>query len=365
MIKDLVSDFVRQAPPYNFGLGEPVKSLRPGITEIYEMNKNENPFGISPLAAAEMKKQVDISNRYPDIKAAGLCKKLAALHGLKPENVLVTQGATSALGFIGEILIREGVEAIVTSPTYPNYYNIIKKNRGTLVDIPMGDDYVPDFKAISDAITDKTRVIFLCNPNNPTGTICKDTDLIDFMNSLPSHVVLVVDEAYFDFIEDPSYKSMISQIADDRNLIVIRTFSKIYGMAGARIGYILSNPEIIGYLGITATGFCCNRVGLLGAEAALDDQGFIKMTIENNRKCREYLTKEMEDMGFRVWPSSSNFIFFKPSIPPREFAAELMSFGIHIRGDFAQARISIGTMQQCQTAAAAMKQILKEYQEKA
>ena len=269
MIKDLVSDFVRQAPPYNFGLGEPVKSLRPGITEIYEMNKNENPFGISPLAAAEMKKQVDISNRYPDIKAASLCKKLAALHGLKPENVLVTQGATSALGFIGEILIREGVEAIVTSPTYPNYYNIIKKNRGTLVDIPMGDDYVPDFKAISDAITDKTRVIFLCNPNNPTGTICKDTDLIDFMNSLPSHVVLVVDEAYFDFIEDPSYKSMISQIADDRNLIVIRTFSKIYGMAGARIDYILSNPEIIGYLGITATGFCCNRVGLLGAEAAM------------------------------------------------------------------------------------------------
>ncbi len=89
------------------------------------------------------------------------------------------------------------------------------------------------------------------------------------MNSLPSHVVLVVDEAYFDFIEDPSYKSMISQIADDRNLIVIRTFSKIYGMAGARIGYILSNPEIIGYLGITATGFCCNRVGLLGAEAAM------------------------------------------------------------------------------------------------
>ena len=360
MIKDLVSDFVRQAIRHSNVYALPSEDIRKFTSELRDINKN-----IDIIVTRCYKKQVDISNRYPDIKAASLCKKLAALHGLKPENVLVTQGATSALGFIGEILIREGVEAIVTSPTYPNYYNIIKKNRGTLVDIPMGDDYVPDFKAISDAITDKTRVIFLCNPNNPTGTICKDTDLIDFMNSLPSHVVLVVDEAYFDFIEDPSYKSMISQIADDRNLIVIRTFSKIYGMAGARIGYILSNPEIIGYLGITATGFCCNRVGLLGAEAALDDQGFIKMTIENNRKCREYLTKEMEDMGFRVWPSSSNFIFFKPSIPPREFAAELMSFGIHIRGDFAQARISIGTMQQCQTAAAAMKQILKEYQEKA
>lgn len=364
MIKDYVSDFVRQAPPYNFGLGEPTKPLRPGITEVYEMNKNENPFGISPLAAAEMKRQADISNRYPDIKAASLCRKLAKLHGLKPENVLVTQGATSALGFIGEILIREGVEAIVTSPTYPNYYNIIKKNRGTLIDIPMGEDYVPDFDAIRKAITPNTRVVFLCNPNNPTGTICKDTDLIDFLNTLPPHVFLVVDEAYIDFVEDPNYQSMISQIADDKNLIVVRTFSKIYGMAGCRIGYVLSNPEIIGYLGITATGFCCNRAGLLAAEAALDDREFIQKTIDSNRLCRDYLTREMRALGFRVWPSSSNFIFFTPTMPPRDFAAELMSFGIHIRGDFAQARISIGTMEQCEAAIAAMKQILKEALEK-
>lgn len=363
MLRDLISDFVKQAPPYNFGLGAPQRPLRPGVTEVIEMNKNENPFGISPLAAAEMTRQVALSNRYPDIKATTLRNKLAGLLDLTPENLMVTQGATSALGFIGEVFIREGDEIIVTSPTYPNYYNIVKKNRGTIVDIPMPETYVPDFTALKNAITEKTKLVFLCNPNNPTGTICSDKELISFIHEIPDHVIVVVDEAYFDFIEEPGYQSMISQVSDDCNLIVIRTFSKTYGMAGARIGYIVSNPEIISYLQITGTGFCCNRVGLLGAEAALDDRDFMESTIQQNKEARTYLTNEMRALGFRVWPSHSNFIFFDPKIPPVEFAASLYEFGIHIRGDFPQARISVGTMEQCRRAVAAMQQIVKEYRE--
>ena len=361
MVNNLVSDFVKEAPPYNFGLGEPKKPLRPEVTEILQLNKNENPFGISPLAAAEIKRQADISNRYPDIRAASLVEKLASKHGLKPENVMVTQGATSALGFIGEVFVREGTEVIVTPPTYPNYYNIVKKNRGTLVEVPMSDDtYTPDFRKISEAINDRTRLVFLCNPNNPTGTVCSDKDLIEFLHSLPEHVVLAVDEAYLDFVEDRNYRSMISEVADNVNLIVVKTFSKLYGMAGCRIGYIISNREIISYLQITATGFCCNRAGVKAAEAALDDEDFINMSIKKNKESRDYLVKEMEGMGFRVWPSSSNFIFFRPTMPPREFASELASFGVMIRGDFPEARISIGTLDECRKAVAAMKKILKE-----
>ena len=363
MNKDLVSSFVKEVPPYNFGVGDKFKPFREGVTQEIIMHKNENPYGTSPKAVAAMAEQIAHSNRYPDIRATSLCAKLAKLHNVKPENLMVTQGGTSALGFIAEMLIREGDEFIVTTPTYPNYLNLTKKNNGTLVSVPLDDNYEPVFEDIKKAITDKTKVIFLANPNTPTATICDDKALTDFIHELPKHVVLVVDEAYFDFIERPGYRSMIEEVADDVNLIIVRTFSKIYGMAGSRIGYAISNKEIIDYLQTDGTGYCCNRVGLFGAEAALEDKEFIEMTIRRNKEGRDYLTSVMKELGFRVWESHTNFIFFDPHIPTKYFADELYTFGVRIRGDFSQCRISIGTMEENKIAGDAMKQIVKEYNE--
>lgn len=364
MVKNLVSEFVKSAPPYNFGIGDSHKPFRPGVETVIEMHKNENPFGVSPKAKEAMIKACGFSNRYPDITAAELRKKLAKLHHVTPENILVTQGATNALAFIGEMFLVPGSEVVVASPTYPNYYNITKKNNAKIVEVPMGDDYKPDFDRMYDAITDKTRLVFLCNPNNPTGTVCDDEKLIQFIHKVPEHVVVVVDEAYFEFIDDPSYQSMISQISDDLNLIVVKTFSKIYGMAGSRLGYAISNREIIGYLNIDAVGFCCNRVALEGAEAALDDTDFVKYTITHNKEGRDYLTSEMEKLGFRVWPSGSNFIFFDANMPPAYMAGELYTYGVNIRGDFPKCRISIGTMEQNRIAVNAMKEIVRDYKER-
>lgn len=363
MVENLVSKFVKEAPPYNFGVGDKRKPFREGVTEAFEMHKNENPFGVSPKAVEAMRKQCENANRYPDIRATSLCNKLAAMHGLKPENLMVTQGATSSLAFISEMFIREGDEVIVTTPTYPNYYNLIKKCGGVMVDVTLNEDYEPEFDKIYEAINEKTKLIFIANPNNPTGTICDDNKLIELIHKLPKHVVIVVDEAYFDFVEKEGYKSMIGEISDDLNLIVVRTFSKIYGMAGSRIGYVMSNKEIISYLQIDATGYCCNRVGLYGAEAALEDDEFVKMTIEKNKEGREYLISEMEALGFKVWPSHANFIFFDPMMPPKHMADELYTFGVMIRGDFPKCRLSVGTMEQNRVAVAAMKQIVKEYKE--
>ncbi|MCI8275652.1 MAG: aminotransferase class I/II-fold pyridoxal phosphate-dependent enzyme [Lachnospiraceae bacterium] len=363
MFRDLVSKFVKEVPPYNFGVGDTFKPFREGVTKEIIMHKNENPFGTSPKAVAAMAEQIAHSNRYPDIRAVSLCEKLAKLHGVKTEQVMVTQGGTSALGFISEMLIREGDEVIVTTPTYPNYLNLTKKNNGVLVSVPLDDNYEPVFDEVAKAVTDKTKVIFLANPNNPTGTICDDGVLAEFIHRLPEHVVLVVDEAYFDFIERPGYRSMISEVADGVNLIIVRTFSKIYGMAGSRIGYMISNKEIIDYLQTDATGFCCNRVGLCGAEAALEDREFIEMTIRRNKEGRDYLTGVMKELGFRVWESHTNFIFFDPRIPAKYFADELYTFGVRIRGDFCQCRLSIGTMEENRIAAEAMRQIVREYKE--
>ena len=361
MLRDIVSDFVKEAPPYNFGLGDPEIPLRKGVEKIIYLNKNENPFGPSEKSIEAMKAEVSSSNRYPDIRATELADKLALKHGVKRENIMVTQGATSALGFIGEVFVRKGVEVIVTPPTYPNYYNIVKKMGGDIVEAPLDSEtYAPDFGKIKAAITERTRLIFLCNPNNPTGTVADDEKLIRFIHELPKDIVIVVDEAYLDFIDDESYKSTIGEVSDDLNLIVVKTFAKLYGMAGSRIGYIVSNKEIISYLQITSVGYCCNRVGLKGAEAALDDDAFIEYSKRMTKESRDYLTSGMKELGFKVWPSASNFIFFRPTIEKKKFTDALKSFGIMIRGDFPECRISIGTMEDDRSALEAMKTILEE-----
>lgn len=356
---DLISDFAKQAPPYVVGADEQNKKIRPEVTRVLQLATNENPFGVSPMAVKAMKEQCDIANRYPDVRAQALREKLAKLHGLTADEVMVTEGATAGLQFIAEVFMLEGDEIILTPPTYPNYYNYVKRQRCKLVEVPMFEEtYTPDFEGVLNAITDKTKVIFLCNPNNPTGTLIDSDELHEFQKKLPDHVLLVVDEAYIDFVEDDSYRTMVDAIADDANLIVVRTFSKLYGMAGMRMGYLMANKEIVEYLMRDSTGFCCNRVGLYGAEAALDDYEFQKLTLEGNKKARRILIDTMNDLGFRVWPSNSNFIYFDPHVDAKWFADELLWYGIIIRGNFDKNRISIGTPEECTFVAQCMREVM-------
>ena len=343
-VKNLVSEFVKEAPPYVVGADEQSKSMRPGVTKLLQLATNENPFGTSPKAAEAICQQAPLANRYPDVRAQDLRKKLAEKHGLSVDEVMVTEGATAGLGFIAEVFIQPGDEIILTPPTYPSYYNYVKRCRGKLVEVPLEEDTLtPDFNKVLAAITDKTKAIFLCNPNNPTATLIDAEELHAFQKKLPEHVLLVVDEAYIDFVEDPDYRTMVDAISDDANLIVVRTFSKLYGMAGARMGYLMSNNEIIEYLQRDSTGFCCSRMGLHAAEAALDDVEFQETTKKGNKEGREILVSCMKELGFRVWPSHTNFIYFDPGVDVKWFADRLLDYGIIIRGNFNANRISIGT----------------------
>lgn len=355
----LVSEFVKEAPPYVVGADEQSKTMRPGVTKLLQLATNENPFGTSPMACEAMKAQAPLSNRYPDVRAQALRVKLAAKHGLTPEEVMVTEGATAGLGFISEVFIYPGDEIILTPPTYPSYYNYIKRCRGKLVEVPMSEEtLVPDFGKVLAAVTPKTKVIFLCNPNNPTGTLIDSEELHTFQRNLPEHVLLVVDEAYIDFVEDPNYRTMVDAISDNANLIVVRTFSKLYGMAGARMGYLMSNREIVDYLQRDSTGFCCSRMGLHGAEAALDDLEFQKMTRDGVRESRHILVSCMEELGFRVWPSHANFIYFDPMCDVKWFADRMLDYGIIIRGNFKKNRISLGTPEEDYFVCNAMREII-------
>ena len=170
-VKNLVSEFVKEAPPYVVGADEQSKSMRPGVTKLLQLATNENPFGTSPKAAEAICQQAPLANRYPDVRVQDLRKKLAEKHGLSVDEVMVTEGATAGLGFIAEVFIQPGDEIILTPPTYPSYYNYVKRCRGKLVEVPLEEDTLtPDFNKVLAAITDKTKAIFLCNPNNPTAT---------------------------------------------------------------------------------------------------------------------------------------------------------------------------------------------------
>lgn len=364
--ENLVSEFVKETPPFMIGPPAQPDKVKNGVSRIIQLSTNENPYGISPLSEKAMIEQASLSNRYPDVTASKLRGKLAQLHGISASQIMVTEGATAGLGFIAEVFFQKGDEVILAPPTYPNYYNYANKQQCTLVEIPMFEEtYTPDFDRMLAAVTDRTKAVFLCNPNNPTGTVIDSDELHAFQRRLPGHVLLVVDEAYIDFVDIDPYTSMVDAIADGINLIVVRTFSKLYGMAGARVGYLMSNDEIINYLVRDTPGYCCNRMGLFGAQAALDDIEFQNLTIKGNKEARRILVDTMEDLGFKVWPSHTNFIYFDPGVDTAWFENRMLEYGVAMGGNlviggaFEKCRISIGTPQDCAYAANCMRALMK------
>lgn len=359
-IKDLVNKFVKR----------PVVAMPPAVSvikaketysldSVIKMCSNENPFGVSPMAAAAMKDEIEKVCFYADPEPENTLKaKVAESIGMASQNVMITSGAAFALNFVGEVFIQNGDEGILCSPTYPPYYSIIQKNGGTVVDVPMTRNLDFDFDGIVNAITEKTKVIFVCNPNNPTGcTVYRDT-MLKFANRVPEDVILVMDEAYVQFSKDPDALTMIPAIKNHKNIIVVQTFSKLYGLAGIRVGYAVSTPEIVTYMQRESIARSLNAIGIRGAIAAMDDVEFARRTVENNAEGRDYLAREFTKLGYKVYPSESNFIYVDFNVDPKEITQKLLPYGIIIRGDFPCLRISIGTADQNKKLINAIKEIM-------
>jgi len=358
-IRDLVVEFVRQpvvAMPPAVSVERAKETY--GFDSIIKMCSNENPLGVSPMAVEAMKDEIANICFYADPEPENALKaKVAKKIGVTPQHIMITSGAAFALNFVGEVFIQGRDEAILSSPTYPPYYSIIQKNGGRVVDVPMTSDLGFDFDGIVNAVTGKTKVIFICNPNNPTGcTVYRDT-MLEFVNRIPEDVILVMDEAYVQFSKDPDALTMVPEILTRKNIIVIQTFSKLYGMAGIRVGYAVSTPEIISFMQRASIARSLNTVGIRGALAALDDEDFAKKTIDNNAIGRNYLSEEFTKLGYKVYPSESNFIYVDIKGDPKEISRKLLPFGIIIRGDFPYLRISIGTSDQNEKLVKAIKAI--------
>lgn len=345
--------------------GKPVEEVERelGIMNIDKMASNENPLGTSPLALKAMLEEMKKTHRYPESLCVELVNKLAALHGVTPGNILIGNGLDNVITMIGMAFISEGSEVIFGDVSFPAYGNVTRKMDGVCVEIPMNSRMELDLDAFAEAITDKTKLIFVCNPNNPTGTIRKRDAVDRFLSRVPGGVVVVFDEAYHDFVTDPGYESKISLAAHKENILALRTFSKIYGLAALRVGYAVGTEGLIRLILKMREPFPVNRMAQAAAVAALDDAPFKDETLKTNASGMKQYEKAFGAMRLKYYNSEANFIYVEIPKPAQEVFDALLHGGIIVRpqpaGRYASAlRISIGTEEENNRTIVALKREL-------
>ena len=300
------------------------------------------------------------SHFYPDFAAVLLKQKVAEQYGLKAENVLTGAGSSAMIDMIGLTFLDEGDEVLFSAPTYGAFADMAYLNGGVPVSVPVTEEQKFNLPAMKEKIGEKTKIVVICNPNNPTGTYVPIGELEAFADTLPEDVLLVMDEAYMEFATEPDCCSMVDYMKahPEKPILVLRTFSKYYAMAGLRVGYALGSEELIGIMRKCSASWNLNVCAQKAAVAGLADQEYYQEQKAKIVEGREYLEKEMAALGCRVYPSQSNFIYFDTGKDPAWIQEQLMKKGIRI-GAFEMSRVSVGTMEECKLYIKALKEILE------
>lgn len=300
------------------------------------------------------------SHFYPDFAAVLLKQKVAEQYGLKAENVLTGAGSSAMIDMIGLTFLDEGDEVLFSAPTYGAFADMAYLNDGVPVSVPVTEEQKFNLPAMKEKIGEKTKIVVICNPNNPTGTYVPIGELEAFADTLPEDVLLVMDEAYMEFATEPDCCSMVDYMKahPEKPILVLRTFSKYYAMAGLRVGYALGSEELIGIMRKCSASWNLNVCAQKAAVAGLADQEYYQEQKAKIVEGREYLEKEMAALGCRVYPSQSNFIYFDTGKDPAWIQEQLMKKGIRI-GAFEMSRVSVGTMEECKLYIKALKEILE------
>ena len=329
--------------------GKPIEDVKRelGLTQVYKMASNENPLGCSHKVNAAILKVLDHLNLYPDGNATDLKVALAKKLGVKPSQVQPSSGSDEMVDQISKTFINPGDEVIMADITFPRYLTTTKMMGGIPVIVPL-KNFAYDLEGMKNSITEKTKLIWLCNPNNPTGTMFSEKVLLDFLESVPKHIVVVYDEAYNEYVTSDEYPhDSISLLDKYENLLILRTFSKIYGLAALRVGYTIASEEILKNIDKIRPPFNVNAVAQAAAIAALEDDDFVKKSYEVNKEGKEYLYKAFEEIGIWYAPSEANHIFLDSGRDCSEVFVELQKKGVIIRPMYKTfIRVSIGTMEE-------------------
>ncbi len=332
--------------------GKPVEEVQEdlGLTEIIKMASNEMPIGPSPKAIAAAEKELRNINLYPEGPCTHLIREMSKKLNIKEDMITFSNGADNCIVLIASAFINEGDEIVMGDPSFFPYQTVTKIMGGIPVFVKL-KNHTHDLDAMLKEIGSKTKLVFVCNPNNPTGTIVRKDELDNFVSQLPDHTILVLDEAYFEFACDKDYPDGLDYIKKGYNVISLRTFSKIYGIAGLRIGYALGCSEFIAALNRVREPFPVSRVAQAAALAALEDEEYKEEVLAKNEEEKAYLYDEFNKMGLPYAPSQTNFIFVNLHKDCQLFFQALLQKGIIIRPGHQWncqtfARITIGTKEQ-------------------
>ncbi|MCX5678494.1 MAG: histidinol-phosphate transaminase [Candidatus Omnitrophica bacterium] len=347
--------------------GKPIEEVQRelGLKEVIKLASNENCMGPSPKAIAAIRGSVMDINRYPDSSSFYLRKKVAKLLGVEDRGLIFGNGSDEIIGMAVRTFVGDGDEVIIAKPTFLIYEIVSQLQNAKIKYVPLREDLRHDLKAMKDAISDKTKVVFIANPDNPTGTYVSGKELDEFFNGLPEKVIVFLDEAYFEFA-DYTFKDYPNGIdyLDRPGVIIARSFSKAYGLAGLRIGYGISSPEIISYMERTREPFNVNLLAQAAARAAIDDKVFLRKTLSHVKKEKEYLYAAFSDMGLSYVESATNFVLVDVKRDCKDVFNTLLKKGVIVRdmkawGLDTYIRVTIGTKPENKKFVNALEGVLK------
>jgi len=356
-------------PPYILRIkpyvpGKPIEEVKRelGLKKVIKLASNENPLGPSPKAIQAIKEYAAQVNLYPDGGGWRLRKVLSEKLGLERENIILGNGSDEIVSLITRVFLREGEEVIIGDPSFLMYSIDAQLSGGKVISVSL-KDFRLDLKKMKEAITSKTRLIFIDNPNNPTGTIVKEDEVRDFLDKLPPHILVIFDEAYYEYVDDPGYPQTLDFVKEERNVIVLRTFSKIYGLAGLRVGYGIAKKEIIAVLNRARSPFNVNSLAQVAALASLEDEDQVKRSRKLVEEEKEFLYSRLRKLGLSFIPTQANFILIKIGKRAGKIEQALLRRGIIVRGmagyDLSEyIRVTIGTRKQNEEFLGSLQKIL-------
>lgn len=312
--------------------GKPIEELQRelGLSSVVKLASNENPLGPSPKALAALAEAAATLHRYPDGGAFRLRGALAERWKVTPEHVILGNGSDEIIGLLARTFLAPGDEAVMADQTFVIYRMEVTAAHARPVIVPLKDGRHA-LAAMADAVTPRTRLLFVCNPNNPTGTMVGGAEVDALMARVPDDVVVVFDEAYYEYVTSRDFPDSLEYVRRGRPVVVLRTFSKVYGLAGLRIGYGLTTPEVAGYLNRIRPPFNANSLAQRAALAALDDEDHVARSRALNAKEREALRRGLEALGFSPLPSETNFLYFDSGRDGRAVFEALLREGVIIR----------------------------------
>jgi len=334
--------------------GKPIDEVKRelGLDDVIKLASNENPLGVSPKALAAMREAIEGANLYPDAANYDLRTAIGDHFGFLREQVAVGNGADDLILQLSMAYLDEGDEVITSRSSFPIYDVYTHVMRSTLIKTPLGPGYRIDLEAMADAIGDRTKLVYVCNPNNPTGTIVLADAVERFMARVPKDVIVVFDEAYREMVDADGFPNTLAYVREERrNVLVLRTCSKVYGLAGIRLGYGFAHPDLVSTMMRIKMVFNVNVAAQAAGIAALGDEAFLRRSIETNRAGREFFRAALDRLGLESAESHTNFVLVRIGPNAETIQRSLLEAGIIVRPctgyDLPEhLRISIGTPEQ-------------------